>query len=131
MRRLSRFTAVLALLIALTGHAHADSTSVDLYRWGHATSPQLANIRPYELGTFQRNGQMWVEHDSGGISMYSTQTPGKKNVWRLPRGSSHSSRLRIVNDKGDHWLIEPAVDMPLEEFKSLLRSLEQGFQKVS
>lgn len=49
----------------------------------------------------------------------------------LPRGSSHSSRLRIVNDKGAHWLIEPAADMPLEELKSLLRGLEPGFQKVS
>lgn len=119
-----------AVLSAMASPALADSTKVELYRWGNASSPKLDNIRPDELGTFQRGGQTWVEHDSGGISTYSSNRPGQKNVWRLPRGSSFPSRLHIVNDAGEHWLIEPAADMPMDEYLSLLRELQKRFEKL-
>lgn len=134
MRQTRFWTAVVIAVAALViagRPAFADSTRLDLYRWGNASSAKLENIRPDEIGTFNRNGQTWVVHDSGGISTFSGSQAGKKNVWRLPSGTSFSSRLHIVNDKGDHWLIEPAVDMSMDEYLGLLRELQKRFEKIS
>ena len=129
MRRLFLFATVLALLVMLTGRAGAESTSLDLYRWGNASSPKLDNVRPTDLATYKHDGQDWVEAKSGGISVFSTDT-GEKNTWKLPKGTAYAAKLFIFNDHDNHWSIQPSVNMTLVEYQALLRELGARFVKV-
>lgn len=134
MRR-GTWSAVVVFLfaaIAVRSAARADGAPVDLFRWGNASSPKLDNVRPTDLGTFKHDGQDWVEGKSGGVSLFSSDA-GRPNTWRLPKGTPVPAQLDVYDDGAEsrnHWLIRPAVNMPMAEFQSLLRAFAARFTKV-
>ena len=129
-RRVAAFV-ICALSAIFISIATADSSRVDLYRFGNASSPKMDNVRSTDLDTFQHNGVLWVVHETGGVSTFDNPKGQTKNVWRLPKGSSIPNRLKLVNDRDDHWTWMPAVDMPMTEFQEILREVGTRFVKFN
>ena len=121
---------MLVLVLAMSSGARADSTRVDLYRLGNSSSPRMDNVREKDVEMFERDGKTWVKARSGGVSTFSKPS-GKSNEWRLKKGTSFPSKLRVYNDHGDHWQWEPEVDMPLDDYLDLLRQVNRLFEKMS
>jgi len=75
-----------------------------------------------------QNGQEWVSGRSGGISTFASPVPpGTGRIWQLPRGSSYSDALYLVNDHSDHWLWEPTRDMEMSRYRALLIDVGRKF----
>ena len=120
---------LVSLLVLAPISTWADSSRVDLFRFGNASSPRLDNVRTTDLSTTQRNGVLWVIRDSGGISMFDGPKGQTKNVWKLPRGTQIPAKLHLVNDRDDHWSLMPAVDLTMEEYQAALRNFGSSFVK--
>lgn len=122
----------IALLACAPALSFAAPCPVDLYRSGNASSPRLDNVRPQDLGTFQKNGRLWVEHESGGVSTFA-RNRWDKNTWRLAKGMEVGAKLLVVQDKEnpDHYFIEPAQDMPMDDYTAALRDLAARFVKIN
>ena len=103
-------------------------TGVELYRIGDMTGPGLEKVRPgIDISVVVEDGVDWVEGTpKGGASARSSMYALRRHTsrwWRLPKESRMSSQLTIRNDHGHHWLIEPATDMRVAEYRALLREL--------
>ena len=104
------------------------TTPVQLYRRGNASSPRLDHVRPIDVTIFIRNGIEWVAARSGGISTFAFPTlPGRGRIWRLPAGTQYPDELILNNDHGDHWSWEPAQDMALSRYRTLLSAVARNF----
>jgi len=107
-------------------------TSLDLNRIGDAGGPGLVGVRPgIDVSIKPVNGIDWVDGSpNGGASTRSSIYPLRRassRWWRLPAGSPYSSQFTVRNDHGHHWLVEPAADMPLDDYKELLQVLNGLF----
>jgi hypothetical protein len=92
-------------------------TSCDLYRRGNSTGPRMDNVRPRDVKTFLKNGVVWVEGRSGGVSTFASPSPpGTGKIWRLQARSSYSDVLHLENNHSDHWSWEPAYDMEMDRY---------------
>ena len=117
-----------------------ETLPVDLFRHGSTTSPQMTKPRtmpPRQLGevhdvkVYDKNGEVWVDHHSGGISLFNKPNQRFGNRWwKLPKGSSIPAALRVSRDKGMnpvtgqiHYTVRPAYDMPLALFIQGLAAL--------
>ncbi len=105
-------------------------TSIDLYRMGNAISPRMDNVRSQDVESYEKNDEIWVVENSGGISTFATQGAGK-NWWKLDRGTIIPDALNLVNDYGNHWAWEPACTMKLDDYKAALQSVAARFYKMS
>jgi len=105
-------------------------TPVNLYRMGNANSPRMNRVRPKDVKLYERNGELWVASNSGGISTFSVLGRGK-NWWQLDEGTAISGELRLVNDYGNHWLWEPVYSMPLNDYENALQAIGDRFYKVN
>jgi hypothetical protein len=76
----------------------------------------LNNVRPQDVESFEKNGEIWVVENSGGISTFANQ------------GTIIPDALSLVNDYGNHWAWEPAT-MKLDDYKAALQSLAAKFYK--
>ncbi|MBU1310079.1 MAG: hypothetical protein KKE30_11180 [Gammaproteobacteria bacterium] len=111
---------------------------VDLFRHGTTTSPQMHKPRtmpPRELGEvhdlkiYKKGGIDWVDHESGGISLFNKPNLRFGNRWwKLPKGAQIPSGMRVSRDKGMnpvtgqiHYTIRPLHDMPLSSFIQKLK----------
>lgn len=104
-------------------------TPVALFRQGNASSPRFGSIRiPKDILCFEREGVSWVMARSGGISTFARPRRGR-NWWILPAQTQYSDMLSLINDHDDHFLWEPAIDMPLDRFRRLLAELEAAFRR--
>jgi hypothetical protein len=108
------------------------TTALDLYRVGDAGGPRLDAVRPgIDVSVKPVNGVDWVDGTpNGGASTRSAIYPLRRassRWWHLPAGSPYSSQLILRNDHGNHWLVEPATDMPLDVYENLLRALNGLF----
>jgi hypothetical protein len=83
-----------------------------------------------DVVVYPSNGGDWVSAHSGGMSTFSTPGPGK-HWWELPAGFDCPDELVIINDHGNHFSWEPALDMPLVDYVRLLQSIEAAFSKIS
>jgi hypothetical protein len=107
-------------------------TTIDLYRIGTQAAVDLSAVRPgIDVIIFQYRGTTWVRGTpDGGAS--TTDSPwrlrsGTTRWWHLPSGALYDYRLIIRNDRGRHWLWEPAVDMRLADYRAMLTSVNQQF----
>lgn len=105
-------------------------TPVNLYRMGNSMSARMTNIREQDVELFERDGEPWVQANSGGISTFSQVGRGK-NWWRLDEETEILAELRVVNDHGNHYLWEPGYTMPLEEYTTSLEDIGGSFYKVN
>ena len=113
---------------------------VDLFRHGTTTSPQIHKPRtmpPHELGEvhdlriYKKNGIDWVDHNSGGISLFNKPNPRFGNRWwKLLKGAKIPTGMRVSRDQGMnpftgqiHYTIRPLHDMPLSSFIQKLKEL--------
>lgn len=89
----------------------------------------MDNVRPQDVNIFMKDGIEWVEGRSGGISTFEFPSPpGTGKIWRLPAGSSYSDELYLENDHGGHWSWEPARDMEMDRYKTLLVAVGSKFR---
>ncbi len=105
-------------------------TPVNLYRMGNAVSARMTNIREQDVVGFDRNGELWVQASSGGISTFAVMGRGK-NWWRLDEGADIPVGLRVVNDNGNHYLWEPGYTMRLTDYATALEAIGNLFYKVN
>jgi len=108
----------------------------DLYRLGNATSARLDHVRvPKDMPTIDRNGIVYVLPGAFGVSVFTEngikRQYGDGWVWCIKKGTAFSPRLRLVNDRGDHYLISPAFEMPLDEFRGLLSKLAATAERIA
>lgn len=117
-----------------------ETLPTDLYRHGTTASPQLNKPRTmpprqadqiHDVKIYVKNGVVYVDSTSGGISTFNMPNPKFGNRWwKLPRGSRIPSGLKVSRDAGInrvtgqiHYTIRPLQDMPLSRFISLLQQL--------
>ncbi len=104
-------------------------TACDLHRLGNATSARLDHVRPKDIEHFQYEGAAWVRFGSGGVSTFAVQRPPAAGQWwTLPAGYDYGGLLIVWNDHGQHWSWEPAADMALSAYKSLLGKANLEFR---
>ncbi len=90
----------------------------------------MDNIREKDLKIINRNGEDWVVALSGGVSCFDDPAllPAGQ-VWRLPWGTIYPDELYLRGPAGQgHWTWEPAIDMPLADFRALLASVGRNFK---
>lgn len=133
MRFISKFLcSIFAVAPAIL---FAGTTTVDLYRGGNSTSPRMDNARAQDAKQELRAGETWVlatttpTNNNGGISTNADVTKLSAPIWKLPKGSTYPERLKVRNNADTHWQWEPAVDMKLTEYQSLLASTHPKFIK--
>jgi hypothetical protein len=71
-------------------------------------------IRSQDIETYEKNGEIWVTENSGGISTFANQGVGK-NWWKLDQETTIPDALCLINDYGNHWAWEPAYTMKLDD----------------
>jgi hypothetical protein len=116
---------------------------VDLFRHGTNTSPQLHKPRTmppreltevHDLRIYKKGGVDWVDHTSGGISLFNKPNPRFGNRWwKLPKGTKIPMGMRVSRDQGMntltgqiHYTIRPLHDMPLSSFIQKLQELSSS-----
>ena len=96
--------------------------------------------RPADIKIELRNGVKWVfvKQRPRGISTFDKAGAPSGKDWiyfKIPKGTVLPAGLAIVKDEYNnyygavHYTIAPAHDMPLEQFKMLLRKLESIIRK--
>ncbi|OSX63292.1 hypothetical protein POSPLADRAFT_1039485 [Postia placenta MAD-698-R-SB12] len=107
----------------------ARASRPDLYRGGNAGGPQFDKVRDSDV-TLQ-DGKL--KPGFGGVSTSASLSSLKnqKHIYKLPASASVPSSLKVFNDHGSHWLIEPASEMTIDQFKSELASLNSKVEKVA
>ena len=108
------------------------STIIELFRAGNRGSARFTHFVPGEIAIQSRNGVDWVLGPrQGGASTKETPT-GLRGTWyRLPAGTTYDdSVLFLWNDYADHWVWEPAQDMPLAAYLSALERINAEFIPV-
>jgi hypothetical protein len=107
----------------------AGTTPVDLYRSGNTTSPRMDNVRVQDITQITVNNVVYVKSASGGISTSTTATNLSPTVWKIPKGTSFPDTIKLNNDSPGHYAWEPAGQMKLVDFTSLMSSLNAKFVK--
>lgn len=92
--------------------------------------PGLELIRPgIDVIIYQKNGVDWVQMATGGASTrsvaYRLRRAGR--WWRIPAGTNYPDALVVYNDHGNHWVWEPAHDMPLFDYVAALAGMNGTF----
>lgn len=111
----------------------------DLYRMGNATWPKFDEDRARsDVAITKKDGIETVVANGNGFSAFDYLTkimrkPGKK-VWRIKKGASIPSELKLVKDKRTgyegHYMLAPAYNMPLKKYLGILEELGLDRQKV-
>jgi hypothetical protein len=105
------------------------TTPISLFRAGNTSGPKMDNIRiGKDLTPYQNNGVDWARANGGGISTFDKKKWPTGAWWLIPANTVFDDRLSLVNDHGDHWSWQPALDMELAEFARLLSVLSSAFQ---
>lgn len=107
----------------------------DLYRLGNSSGPRLTNVRrPKDVDTTEINGITVVIANGKGISLSTKErldnTAMSGWVWKISKGVTVPTGLKLLNDRPGHYSICPVSNMPLDEFIGLLSKLALKCQKV-
>jgi hypothetical protein len=99
------------------------------------TSPPRLEDESHEVKVFTgTDGQQWVDHRSGGLSLFDSPSdrPGLK-WWKLPGNSPIPAGLvltedihRTSNDSRTHYSLRPAFNMHLKTYVALLVFMGAG-----
>ncbi len=109
---------------------------IDLYRIGDTVGPGLDLIRVgYDVVTLPvpPGGEAWVQAGTGGASTRAAiyrlrpALAVRSRWWRIPAGTVYPTTLNVFNDHGQHWVWEPAQDMPLADYVSALAGMNGRF----
>lgn len=95
------------------------------------------NLRPEDIKTYSKNGELWVKAKTGGISLFDRSGIPSKNweYYKLLAGSGIPFGLVITKDdykqnfKATHYTIRPNWDMPVTKFCMLLDKLALNLVK--
>ena len=109
---------------------------LDLYRFGNSSSPRLDNIRPMKDARIEdRNGIKYIIADGNGVSAFSSVAKGKRNTWKIKRGTPLPPGVRFVEDKRpgheNHYMLAPEKTMKLSEFHALMDQIREHAVKIS
>jgi hypothetical protein len=126
----------------MSGNAHFYYFPLDLYRLGGVKDDEpwdkMDHVRHRDIRNieFIRNGLTWLHPGpQGGISLFDDvkTAPIKGNHWfKIPKDAPDQSKLppglalykgTEKKGKATHYTIYPTVEMPLDNFKLLLRSI--------
>lgn len=108
---------------------NVDALHDDLYRMGNSASPNFSESRSLrDCSTIDRNGIKVVIANGNGFSAFNFITPDMKRgakVWRIRKGTPLPYDIRLVKDltRQGHYMLAPAVDMPLSKFLGLLEEI--------
>jgi hypothetical protein len=106
----------------------------DLFRLGNATSPRLDHVRTKDVDIYQiEAGELMVRANRKGISLLterrlSTFVGGW--IWKLPKGTELPAGLILRQDRPDHYMLCPASDMNVNEYRELLANLAVFCERI-
>jgi hypothetical protein len=123
------FVALSLIMTSIITPAFAGTTPVDLYRSGNTTSPRMDNVRTQDITQVTISGVVYVKADSGGISTSTYASGLSPTVWKIPKGTVFPDTIKLNNDKPGHYQWEPASQMTLSAFTSLMTALNAKFVK--
>lgn len=100
--------------------------------------------RPVDIETFQKDGVLWVNSASGGVSLFDIigNPSASWDYYKINAGTAIPLGLVITKDKTlkpknktnepapTHYSIRPHWDMPLKQFLMLLDDLVASFKRV-
>lgn len=99
----------------------------EVLRIGNNTTPRLNAVRPTEIDTITIQGIKVVIANGKGVSLYRLdkllQIGLTGYAWRFNQDSLVVHGLKLVNDKPGHYMLAPAVNMPLDKYKGLLEEM--------
>ena len=109
---------------------------LDLYRFGNPRNPRLDHIRSSKDAKIQdRAGIKYIVADGNGVSAFSSVPQGKKNTWKLRKGTPLPAGVRLVIDKRpnheNHYMLAPEYTMKLSEFHTLMDKVREYAVKIS
>ena len=109
---------------------------LDLYRFGNSKSPRFDHIRPNkDARIIDSNGIKYILADGNGISAFSSVPIGKKNTWKLRKGTPLPVGVKLVIDKRPnhetHYMLAPENTMKLSEFHALMDKVREYAVKIS
>jgi hypothetical protein len=112
-------------------------TPIPLYCQGNTTSPRMDNVRvDRDIATFEDAGVIWVlatisgNLSPGGISTFANPGSGK-NWWKLDADIDIPDRLKLINDRDNHWLWQPSHIMTLATYQDALIIIGASFNKIN
>jgi len=112
--------------------------TIDLFRRGNASSPQLNKVRfgddrlaqgmRNDVTTYDMNGEPWGRARDGGISTFDAPGPGGGHWWKLPAGTELPEEVVIIRDHRTpdgrtHYTLAPSRDMAVIRFCAALERL--------
>lgn len=120
------------LIISLAQCIGMKRTTIELHRIGTSLAGDLSTVRAgVDIVVYPNNGTDWVlGTPNGGASTTAMRWKLRESAsrwWRLPVGTPYDDLLIIRNDRGNHWLWEPAADMPLTDYRAMLTAVSQFF----
>lgn len=89
-----------------------------------------------DIATFDDSGISWVlatisdNLSPGGISTFASPGNGK-NWWKLDADIDIPDRLKLINDRDNHWLWQPSYIMTLAAYQDALRIIGASFNKIN
>lgn len=109
---------------------------LDLYRFGNSAGPRFDHIRPNKDARIQdRNGIKYIIADGNGISAFSSIPSGRKNTWKLRKGTQLPTGIKLVMDRRPnnvtHYMLAPARTMKLSEFHSLMDKVREQATRIT
>jgi hypothetical protein len=109
---------------------------LDLYRFGNSSSPRFDHIRPLkDAQIHDRNGIKYIVADGNGVSAFSSVPTGKRNTWKIKKGTPLPHGVKLVVDKRigheNHYMLAPLQTMKLSEFHALMDKIREFAQKIS
>ena len=123
-------------------HKWTEKTPETLFRSGSKSDNKMDHVRTQamvdagicakpDVGTYEKNGAEHVEKLSGGISLFNSISRARRWWYRIPSRSAIPVGLVLVANfegeeavPGTHYQLEPLVDMPMRDFKRLLKEVQ-------
>lgn len=106
----------------------------DLFRLGNASSPRLDHIRETDVDFFVRNGITFVKANGKGLSLLTEERARRRVgswLWKLPARVQLPHGLLFNHDQPTHYALCPALDINLDEYKSLLGKLAVTCERIA
>lgn len=116
------------------GQKPGDASSSALYPLLKSFLLSNGKTRDPDIATYNRDGELWIDSKSGGVSLFDRfGVPNKKwNYLKLAIGTSIPHGLYIIKDRFNsrhqsyHYSIKASWDMPLTKFLMLLDELAEN-----
>jgi len=100
----------------------------EVYRIGNSSSPKMSALRVGEINIYELKGVTMVVSNEKGISVFTLKGLQDEQLtgfaWQFKENTDVEPGLKLVDDKKpEHYILAPVRNMPLDEYKGLLKKM--------